>query len=416
MPSRQTGASTRAHFHLEGSEMALYAFDGTWNEAKDGEDSRYRNTNVVRFKRAYSANSGTDDFYVSGVGTRFDVLGRVVGGVFGKGELARIAEAYEHVCQRWEAGDHVIDIVGFSRGAATTLDFCHWLLKDGIRKPGHGPVVEPKPTIRFLGVWDTVAAFGLANLGNMALNIGHHLTLPRANLQYCFHALALDERRPPFLPTRLNGACEVWFRGAHSDIGGGNGNAGLNDVSMTWMMRKAKAAGLPISDAEIARLNPAPATPPHLDPKLPFTTRVISAVDRCHYTVSPVAGLTTPPETCRVETEADEQQATDLAGLQVDVLPIELQRQVNILWETAKNVAAQADFTLEGVEDPFISLLQGRIVLVTNEAQLIEAGHTVARLVATMIKGARARGFHTVSEFFMNEALFNMPRQFPLTD
>jgi len=53
--------------------MALYAFDGTWNEAKDGEDPTYTNTNVVRFHQAYHAHSNTDDFYLKGVGTRFDL-------------------------------------------------------------------------------------------------------------------------------------------------------------------------------------------------------------------------------------------------------------------------------------------------------------------------------------------------------
>ena len=119
---------------------------------------------------------------------------------------------------------------GFSRGAATTLDFCHCIQERGIRRPGSDDVVEPSPKIRFLGVWDVVAAFGLANLGNTELNIGHHLSLPKSNLQYCFHAMALDERRPSFLPTRLEGACEVWFRGVHSDVGGGNANRGLNDI------------------------------------------------------------------------------------------------------------------------------------------------------------------------------------------
>jgi hypothetical protein len=33
--------------------MALYAFDGTWNSEKDGEDQQYQNTNVVRFYDAY---------------------------------------------------------------------------------------------------------------------------------------------------------------------------------------------------------------------------------------------------------------------------------------------------------------------------------------------------------------------------
>ena len=226
--------------------MALYAFDGTWNEAKTSDDKAYKNTNVFRFYEAYHAASNQNDFYVPGVGTRFDALGHVFGGAFGLGELPRIKEAYARLCENWANGDRVIDVVGFSRGAATTLDFCHHVLESGIRKPGTDEVVEAQPQIRFLGVWDVVGAFGLANLGNTELNIGHHLELPKANLQYCFHALALDERRPSFLPTRLPGAQEVWFRGVHSDIGGGNGNRGLNDITLKWMFSKAKAAGLPL--------------------------------------------------------------------------------------------------------------------------------------------------------------------------
>jgi hypothetical protein len=64
-----------------------------------------------------------------------------------------------------------------------------------------------------------VASFGLANLGNTSLNIGHHLSLPKSNLQYCFNARAFDERRPAFLPIRVDGAREVWFCGVHSDPG-----------------------------------------------------------------------------------------------------------------------------------------------------------------------------------------------------
>ena len=37
--------------------MALFAFDGTWNQAKN-DDSEYRNTNVRRFFDAYHANTG----------------------------------------------------------------------------------------------------------------------------------------------------------------------------------------------------------------------------------------------------------------------------------------------------------------------------------------------------------------------
>ena len=50
--------------------MALYAFDGTWNSAKDNEDTKGNNTNVYRFFQAYHKHSNTDDFYLAGVGTR----------------------------------------------------------------------------------------------------------------------------------------------------------------------------------------------------------------------------------------------------------------------------------------------------------------------------------------------------------
>ena len=96
--------------------MPLYAFDGTWNEAKDGDDPQYSNTNVVRFFEAYRRHSARPDldFYLAGVGTRFGAVGRVLGGVFGLGELPRINEAYDRLCQAWDQGERDIDIVGFS--------------------------------------------------------------------------------------------------------------------------------------------------------------------------------------------------------------------------------------------------------------------------------------------------------------
>ncbi len=78
--------------------MALYAFDGTWNQEKTDDDGAYANTNVVRFKNAYHRHSGTDDFYVEGIGTRWDLVGHVMGGLFGLGELSRLNEAYDHLC------------------------------------------------------------------------------------------------------------------------------------------------------------------------------------------------------------------------------------------------------------------------------------------------------------------------------
>ncbi len=396
--------------------MALYAFDGTWNSAKDSEDPQHQNTNVFRFYQAYHKRSNTDDFYMPGVGTRFDVIGKVLGGVFGLGELPRINDAYDHVCKAWAAGDTIIDVVGFSRGAATTLDFCHCIQERGIRRPGSSEIIEPNPKIRFLGVWDIVAAFGLANLGNTALNIGHHLSLPKSSLQYCFHAMALDERRPSFLPTRLPGAYEVWFRGVHSDVGGGNGNVGLNDVALKWMLSKAKAAALPIAGEDIAALHPDPAGIPHPDKKLPLSVRLIGAVDRRHYDVSPLDGWTNPPATCPVESVSDEQAATELGPQGIEVLPLEVRRRIAALWETADAVATANGYTLDHVRDSLLTLFQARVPLVTNEDQLTQARGAVQRLLNTMIDGARARSFRVLTDFFFTEALFKLPRLFPLTD
>lgn len=37
---------------------------------------------------------------------------------------------------------------------------------------------------------------------------------------------------------------QVWFEGAHSDVGGGYPETGLSDTSLLWMAREAHAAGL----------------------------------------------------------------------------------------------------------------------------------------------------------------------------
>ncbi|MBS1816702.1 MAG: DUF2235 domain-containing protein [Acidobacteria bacterium] len=396
--------------------MALYAFDGTWNEAKTTEDPRYENTNVVRFYNAYSQRTPPgSNFYVAGVGTRYDTLGRVLGGAFGLGELSRIKEGFDHLCRRWAAGDTTIDVVGFSRGAATTLDFCHYLQERGIRHPETGEMLDADPQIRFLGVWDTVAAFGLGNLGNEVLNFGHHLTLPQKNLKYCFHALALDERRLSFLPTRLPGACEVWFRGVHSDIGGGNGNRGLNDITLRWMFRKAQASGLPIEDADVAVLAPQVVEPkPAKD--LPVCVRAIASTDRRHYTVAPAAEWTNPPATCPVEDEPAEKHASEIGESGIELLPVEVRRRMAAMWEAADTVARDRGFDLEHVRAWLLNLIEGRVILVTTDAQLTLARANMGRLIAVATDNARRRDFRVLTDFFLNEALFSLPHLYPLTD
>src|SRR6185436_15222611 len=100
---------------------------------------------------------------------------------------------------------------------------------------------------------DVVGEFGLPG---EHVNAGHNLKFP-PNVLHCYHAMALDESRLLFPLTRLTGTGsneenrlqEVWFRGVHSDVGGGNGNRGLNWIALNWMYENARRNGLPITDA-----------------------------------------------------------------------------------------------------------------------------------------------------------------------
>jgi hypothetical protein len=394
--------------------MALYAFDGTWNTEKT-KDNTNRNTNVVRFKNAYQANAGGDQFYVQGVGTRLKWLGQVIGGAFGAGELPRLNEAYNALCENWQDGDQLIDIVGFSRGAATTLDFCHLVQRRGIQDPhDEDVVVEKNPRIRFVGLWDVVPAFGLGFLGNQALNFGHRLTVPTRNIEYCFHALALDEKRPSFIPTRLTGAYEVWFRGVHSDIGGGNGNLGLNDIALKWMMSKAKDAGLPITDADIDALDPQPGASPNNEPLL-LDIRNIGPADRSHYTVQDLPDWRCMPSGCPVETEADESHASKVTD-GIETLPEHTRRRAQILWQIAVRRAMEKhSVVLDAVEEPFIGLIMGRIAIV-DDASLDRAIKGTVTMVDGMMEIAKQMGFGQPAPVFLNLALHNYRPVFPYTN
>lgn len=227
--------------------MALYAFDGTWNS---DEENPGQDTNVVRFKELYS---GVDVEYVGGVGTRWGSLGRVLGGLFGTGGRSRIDEMYEDLCENWQEGDRDIDIVGFSRGAALALHFANKIAKEGIQKKDGS---TEKVRIRFLGLWDVVASFGLSFnniLDFQKINLGWDVKNVAGCVDHCFHAMAQDERRESFGVTRLNAkheldhVHELWFRGVHSDIGGGNENTGRSNIALGWMIDRAIACGVPIN-------------------------------------------------------------------------------------------------------------------------------------------------------------------------
>jgi uncharacterized protein (DUF2235 family) len=284
--------------------MALYAFDGTWNSEKDAGEYG-KNTNVVRFKDAYARTK----FFYRGVGTKHGFFGKIAGGAFGVGGHERIEDAKRDLAKQLVAGDRNIDIIGFSRGAAIAVHFANVLADEGVRVNG---VIE-KPPVRFLGVWDVVAAFGIPiNLGfNFnRINLGYKLGLSKA-VKYCYHALALDEARQAFRPSRLQGGCEVWFRGVHSDVGGGNDNHALNDITLRWMLRKAMASGLDMTAGCVEQF----CTRINVDGKIGSNFDLIhnrarepKADDRFHHTVATRPKHVNPPDPCTRETEVFEGQ------------------------------------------------------------------------------------------------------------
>ncbi len=265
--------------------MALYAFDGTWNRDHPGTE---QDTNVVWFHRAY----GDRKYYYTGVGTRFGKLGKTVGGLTGKGGRSRVKKARANLVTSFKEGDTTIDIVGFSRGAALALHFANKIERRGVETP-NGTVF---PEIRFLGLWDTVPSFGAPSI---PLNIGWDLDLPE-KVRRCCHAMSLDERRHTFKLRRLEARIdnisgespleEIWFRGVHSDVGGGNRNPGLSSWALDWMFAKAKDAGLTIDSGVVSenrlRQKTDSAISIHELDKVKQHFRRLRPTDCCHESVT----------------------------------------------------------------------------------------------------------------------------------
>lgn len=268
--------------------MALYAFDGSW---MDGDlDPVSERTNVYRFRDLYEISAPGHSVYWHGVGRRHGRLGKAFGGAAGIGAGRRVREALYSASGFFSEGDEQIDIIGFSRGAASAVAFVWALHKLGIRAPRKtrprrlpsavstwrdmgdtlnyrmGTLLRENPPIRFLGLFDTVLStlsldelipWRLPNALANRLDRTRKAELLPQNVASAFHALAIHERRPFFNATRLDGAYEVWFPGVHSHVGGGSSDSRIADIALKWMIHKAQLAGVPIEEnEELAKSRP----------------------------------------------------------------------------------------------------------------------------------------------------------------
>lgn len=108
--------------------------------------------------------------------------------------------------------------------------------------------------IKFMGIWDTVGALGIPlgifRIWNWIRNSFHDVTLS-STIDHAYHAISVDERRKLFTPsiwikstndtygTNKN-VKQMWFAGVHSNVGGGYPDIGLSDISLKWIVKKAK--------------------------------------------------------------------------------------------------------------------------------------------------------------------------------
>ena len=291
--------------------------DGTGNSS-----AKLFKTNVWRMYEAVdlgpSAEGKRDQisYYDDGVGTSSFQPLTLLGGAFGVGLQRNVLDIYRYACRNYRDGDDIYAF-GFSRGAFTVRLVVALIASQGLvrstseielarksaeayrafradflprrlqwptklfrriraaiaglvgrlrgREP-YNPDDNCRPDIRFIGVWDTVAAYGgpITEITRAIDNWIFPLSMPDYQLHervLCArHALAIDDERDAFHPLvwdevheeALRGGNkvaaerleQVWFTGMHADVGGGYPDESLSYVSLLWMMEEAERAGL----------------------------------------------------------------------------------------------------------------------------------------------------------------------------
>jgi uncharacterized protein (DUF2235 family) len=279
-------------------------FDGTWSKAETL-------TNVERFWKLVAPVDGAGHEqvckYFAGVGVKAGIE-HWLGGAFGLGLSGNVEDGYQWLSKTWQEGDEIW-LLGFSRGAYTARSLGGLIRKCGLLNPDdkgdvprsdvdaayalyrnnlhpNDPAMQAfraahsrEVLIRFIGVWDTVGALGIPGVGSWfpfsRSRYAFHDTDLSKIVQYAYQALALDEHRADFKPTKWTRPAgtlapgeshtvwkpeqieveQRWFIGAHSDVGGGEKTDGaghspdtLPEIPLAWMQAKAAGAGLAFSE------------------------------------------------------------------------------------------------------------------------------------------------------------------------
>jgi len=233
-------------------KVMIFNFDGTNNDPNDavqdikksGEIEDENITNVLKFHLLLGGDlkaekiaqpNGNRYFYYNGVGTYGNFYQRKLnsGLASEKLDVAKIINIAMADFDAYYKKEHFEKVVvtGFSRGGAIARRFAS-LIND---KVSTDEIIE--------AIFDTVASIGLPNLSSSDrpksdVVFEHGFTLP-TNVEKALHLVSIDDKRRAFQPTLMNKderILEVWFAGAHSDVGGGYFYDGLSDTTLRFFM------------------------------------------------------------------------------------------------------------------------------------------------------------------------------------
>ncbi|WP_316199369.1 DUF2235 domain-containing protein [Bradyrhizobium sp. SZCCHNS2002] len=272
--------------------------DGTGNSA-----ANVHKTNIWRLYRALSTE-GLIAEYDDGVGTSSFRPLALIGGAFGIGLAKKVRHLYAFLSRNYRDEEDKVFAFGFSRGAYTIRMLIGLVANQGLVDPNlpeedfqveirkrwgafrrarfswRGRVLGIKPaqsaspgrvpTFEFVGLWDTVGAYGLP-IDELQYAIDLYIypfsfqDRQLSNIVKCaYHALALDDERRTFFPVLWNEENEesdpariqqVWFAGSHANVGGGYPKDGLAYVSLQWIVTKAQQLGLKFLDDDLREVN-----------------------------------------------------------------------------------------------------------------------------------------------------------------
>lgn len=220
--------------------------------------------------------------------------------VEGRGIAPQIQRAYGWLASGYREGDRIF-LFGYSRGAFAVRSLAGVIDRIGLirrdcateravqlawrhyqRAPDSPAATafaqahcHPVAPVEMVGVWDTVKALGLRLPFFWMLSpdrYGFHNHSLGAQVRHGYHALALHETRLAFepvlwtCPPGWEGNVEqVWFRGAHGDIGGQIGGFAaarpLANIPLVWMLERAEALGLALPEGWRSRFPCDPKAP-----------------------------------------------------------------------------------------------------------------------------------------------------------